>query len=568
MSLDIIREYLVSLGFDVDKKSFNEANKSFSTLEKVVENFQKSFAENKAIQQFSESMDKAITQVSGKIAAFVATTEGLAFGLAATIAAVGATIGAVITGVTAAFMASMAKADMEIQLFARRMFTTVENARSLKAVMDTMGIRDIDELKDIALNPELREQFMALRQMSAGLGLDENMSQGMKNIRALGYEFQKLGLLMNYFFQQLGGQLGKVLEGPLKDLQGLMAGFNTFAQDNLPNIAHGLAGIAGIAAKLFTIVVKFNALFVKLPFVANAISTAIENFSLMLDILNAVLDLVNRLFDRLGKITNMFGGGYTTREDVYRLEANALESLAHFTQKIYELLSKAWNMASGILRPIKDWVSSKVREATKLKENVTGFADIISGGPVWLGFNLAKLGLEKLNEQITGGGKLSVGGGVKLSPNIERFMANLESRLSDSYDVTSGIAGRSGQSDHPHGNALDIGLAGKSDASIVALMKAVLATPGLKVANLELKTDHYARILRQLDREGVDYRGRVSNQRTKDWTGDHLHVGLQPMEVSINVHGVRDPETVAQIVYEKVKQQARLNIRSQQGSFA
>lgn len=563
MSINIIQEYLVSLGFDVDKKSFNEANKALDTLERIISRFKQSFADNAVIKKFADTFNTVLDDLSGKISQFLMSNRGLVIGVIGAIGAAVVALGAIITAATYKFISNMAKADMQIQIFARRMFTTVENARSLKAVMDAMGVSDVDQLKDVAMNPELRAQFMELRKLSAGLALNDNAQQGFRNIRALNFEFTKLNVFMNMFWQNLAGKLGYILEGPLKSLTNWFEGVGNFMSATLPRLGDMFAGIFGILAKIAEVGIKLGTLWTRVPFLGKAINTQLDNMIVLLDVANSILDLINRVIDKVTKLPS-FGGKIdpfnSSPSDLYGEQNDSLSVIAVYVRKISDMLTAAWNALMGVFRPIKNWVM----------KNFGGVVEAVTGGSAQAATSGTSSDIDPAVPSGTSRGHLRKRPGVRVSRTINNFLQSLEERLTDNFDVTSGIAGRSGGSLHPKGRAVDIGLAGKSDSQIVSLMKAVLATPGLKMANLELQPAHYAKIIKQLDRQGVDYRGRVSNQITKDWTGPHLHNSLQaaPQSVSINVHGVHDPRAVANIVKDELDRRTMRTGITGRGSFA
>lgn len=547
--MDIIKEYLISIGFNVDKQSFDTANKAVSTLDKIVQRFKKSFAENAALKKFSAYLDKVLERASTQLAKFVASSEGLILGAIAAISVAVLALGTILTLAMGKFMTSMAKADMQIQIFARRMFTTVANARSLKAVMDSMGLKDIDELKDVALNPELRKQFFELRQLTAGLTLGADTNQGMKNIRAMNLEFQKLGIIFNYFWANLAGKLGAVLAGPLRDIQNVMAQFNKFLVFATPRISHDLAGIIGIAYKLIEVGIKLSTLWMRIPLIGKLINEQLDNLGALLDILNALMDMVNRIVD---KLSSKMPWDTPDPADTYKDQQKSMDSVVYYLHKISDLMALAWNKLVHFFGPIKAWA----------KEKLGWLSNLISPP--------AEASTSPGSTQGTvanGRGHLRYLAGVQTSPNIRRYLSRLEDRLQENYTVTAGVA-TAGHVSHAGGNAVDIGLGGKPDSSIVALMKQVLSTPGLRMANLELSLSHYHKILKDLDRQGVNYAGRVADEHSRFSHGDHLHVGLQPMEVSINVHGAHDPKAVAEMVHRKFQEVAMCTTRTQQGSFA
>lgn len=372
MSIEIIKEYLVEIGFTVDKPSFTQAEKTIQKMEGTLEKLFKSIAklfksfidgvfENKHIRKPIEKVTAFFQKIAPKIQTFLMTTRGLV------IASVGAVVAAVVAGFAVLtqrlhrFMTGVAQADMEIQKFARRMLTTVENARSLKAVMDAMGVQNLDELNDVAFNPELRSQFLALRGIASGMALGEDAQEGLKNIRAFNFEFQKLSLIVNYFFQQLAGHLGKFLGGPLQDIQKLMASFNEFLANNASGAARGIAETVGIFFKLFQILIKINAVVAKLEatllgklfpgidkYLGSFVGWIVGWIPFLLDLVNDVLDASNSFLDNLGDLKNPITGKDTP-----------VKSLTYYLQKILNILEQFWNWAYKIIRDPFEFLANK-----------------------------------------------------------------------------------------------------------------------------------------------------------------------------------------------------------------
>ena len=127
MKLGMLKEYLVGLGFSVDDKTYDQAMGKMKTFEKV----------------------------AGKMAGNVG--KSVAKGSAIAVAA----LATVTVGVTK-YVSSVADADMATEKFARRMWMTETNARSLQNVLGAMG-ESMDSIYDVAANAELRSSFFQLR---------------------------------------------------------------------------------------------------------------------------------------------------------------------------------------------------------------------------------------------------------------------------------------------------------------------------------------------------------------------------------------------------------------------
>ena len=119
MDWNVLDEYLVRIGADIDRNSFNTAK-------------------------------GALEEIKRHLAGLKNAAAPLA--LAAAIGAVG----------KAAYetVKSVAQADMEYKKLAASMWVTKETAKSLSVAMKTMGVSQ----EDLAWVPELREQFFRLRE--------------------------------------------------------------------------------------------------------------------------------------------------------------------------------------------------------------------------------------------------------------------------------------------------------------------------------------------------------------------------------------------------------------------
>lgn len=206
MSTDIIKEYLVKIGFDADDTSFKGAEKK--------------------IQQLELALGKLATTITGKV---VTAFAGVGVALGTASLAVGH------------FASAVASADMQVEILSRRLFTTEANARALKSVMDSMNIGSIEELQDINLNPELRRQFMSLRQAANMFEPGAAAQEGLATIRSVGYELQRLGLIFNYFMLNVVGRLGQYLEKPIENIRNSLRGFEDWFANNFDKIADSVA---------------------------------------------------------------------------------------------------------------------------------------------------------------------------------------------------------------------------------------------------------------------------------------------------------------------------------------
>jgi hypothetical protein len=158
-----------------------------------------------------------------------------------------------ITKAAVEFTDKVLKADIQTQIFAKRLLTTTQNARSLQSVMGAMGINSLSELRDVALNPTLRAQFLALRKFTQGLEPGKDVQNGLGNLREVSFQLQKINVLLTYFSQYVVGILGKILEPTLKQLTSFLDNFTRDFKARIIPIASQVAFWLGYIFRLFQV---------------------------------------------------------------------------------------------------------------------------------------------------------------------------------------------------------------------------------------------------------------------------------------------------------------------------
>lgn len=546
MNIETIQQYMIKLGWQVDKASYERAQKATGTVERGLNNFSKSFdkvtkkiGQNPVVRNITRKAAAFLTVLGRRIAAFLATTTGMILGAIAVIGAAAAALFAALVVGVHKFVSGVAKADMQLQIFARRMLTTVSNARFLKNAMEAMGIDSLEELNDVALNPELRAQFLELRRLSRSQGQDPRVAEGLKAIRAFNFQFTKLQFLMSYFFTSLAGYIGKLSEGPLKFMGQLIDKFGQFMGQYGDRIAYDLAEVFAILVKIVTLGFRLSGMILRIPGVGQFIEHFIKQLETVLDIIDFILNGLMAITDIRDKAFDDFGmkAGQS---------ATSINSPAFYVRKIYEFLTQVWNFFYPILRPIKDTLFKllpKKSDVDKTIENVKqtvkqvvpAVADFIMPGT---GSMVRQLG--------AGGRSLQWGTKDASSPQIKGFVNALSGQLNENYTVTAAKATK-GHVSHGGGLALDIGLAGKSDASIIDLIHKSLNTGRVAMANLEVNRARYQRIIAQMKAAGDDT-SKVTNYTSRFSHGDHLHNKLyaQPQQAKIDIN-VYNHDHVAQV---------------------
>ncbi|MHB9057142.1 MAG: hypothetical protein ACYC2P_13510, partial [Paludibacteraceae bacterium] len=217
--LNVIKEYLVSLGYHVDNPSFNKAQNSINRMGKLVN----SFADSSVVK----------------------------------FAAVGASIAA-FAGVSAIalqqFMRSVADADLKNEIFARRMWMNKDAAVSYKHSLDALGV----SLQDLYMSPELMSRFMELRQQAYQMTPPAGFSNAMKGIRDLTFEWQRFKLEGSYAVYWVSYYLTKYLNGPLSGTKFSLKEINDIITQKMPYWTKNIAYVVSLFVRMGNSALKFG----------------------------------------------------------------------------------------------------------------------------------------------------------------------------------------------------------------------------------------------------------------------------------------------------------------------
>lgn len=208
---NILEEYLVRIGAEVDKDAFAGAAK--------------------AINNLSGMLGKL-----GSILKYGAIFAGLA-----------KVTEAVIDNIKA-----VASADLEYQKLAQSLWVTKDTAKTLSVVLKTMGASQ----EDVAWVPELREQFFRLRQEMAELSTPADADGQLAWIREIGYDVQSLQLKLKMFKEWVVYYLIKELQPYIKEFQEFIRWLNDKFGKNLPALARKVASVLASVVRVAMSLVK------------------------------------------------------------------------------------------------------------------------------------------------------------------------------------------------------------------------------------------------------------------------------------------------------------------------
>lgn len=208
---DVLREYLVSLGFSVNTNSYNKFN---SALNKA----------DKAINDFSITGIKAFAKAEVSVAAF----------------------GALVASTMYELTIHLAQTDLQNVLFARRMWMNVDAAKAYQSSISALGV----SLQDLYLNPELMSKYLELHKESMGMMPSGDYEAQMRGVRDITFEFQRLKLEGTYALQWIGYYLVKYLAGPLKDVKAWLKDTNDTIQQKMPQWTAKVAQVLSMLERL------------------------------------------------------------------------------------------------------------------------------------------------------------------------------------------------------------------------------------------------------------------------------------------------------------------------------
>ena len=219
MALDeTLKEYLVKIGWDVDELGFDAANKKINDFRSAIINGGSSMA---------ASFTKAGLAIFDTIYTVVDSMWDLA--------------------------SATAVADLKVETFARRMWTTEQNARSLTTALDALGM-SYDEL--FFATPEQYNRFLQLNTLGKQLEAPAELDETLKKIRDIQFEISKTKLIFQYATRWVMYYLGEYLGTDIDTVKEKLKSFNDMAMKYLPVVTQKIAYIFNVFYRLGKTVVE------------------------------------------------------------------------------------------------------------------------------------------------------------------------------------------------------------------------------------------------------------------------------------------------------------------------
>ena len=157
---------------------------------------------------------------------------------------------------TMKLMEAVAQADIELEVFARKMWMNEEAARGMSAAAEALGY-SLDDLSSIALSPELTNQFRELYDITKNVRPPEELQEHLQQIREVSFEWKKFGVLAKYSVHWVTYYLSKYLNKELGDAKRYLKAFNEWFEQNIPRIAKVIASFLANAIRMTASFFKF-----------------------------------------------------------------------------------------------------------------------------------------------------------------------------------------------------------------------------------------------------------------------------------------------------------------------
>ena len=386
---NVMKEYLVSLGFNVDRNKLSDALDVVKLGEGKISSL---------VSKMSTSLGKG--------------TAGIVTMIASAVVAVGK------------FTTSVAEADMATQNAANSMWMNVDAYRVTQNAVESLGY-SMNELSTIARNPELTNRFSELVELGKQTAAPKELDSMLKKVRDVTFEFDKMQVIAKNGIRQILYYFLKYLGVDLDNMQNKLASVNKFLQENLPKIAAAIAKVLyyiyrvgkaigyviSLGAKLiggiYNFMKKFPSTFKVFIGIISAILLAINPvLTIILAGLSAIILLIDdyMTWQRGGK--SYFGDSWKKVEDFIEKAKDKFEwlfekiewavdyiidSLGPFFEWLFDAFDSAFGWLKDVFKgvnefgykvgSIPDWILKKDQEVDEanekannwIKEKIKGF---------------------------------------------------------------------------------------------------------------------------------------------------------------------------------------------------
>lgn len=293
MNPQSLEEYLVSIGWKVDKNSFNEALGSLS--------------------QFKDT-SKILSMNAGQLLLKAASSF--------------IKIGWQVTKTIFDMSTAMAQTDITVERFARATASSERTARAYMRTMEALG-QDATSFEDLFLmTNEEYARFKDIYALSQRLEAPQGLQDTLVSIRDIQHEINKFKIILQYagdwFVYFLGEQLGVEIDDLKQGLKGINDYLTENIQPNTKKLAEFVAPFLRIIIEILTWLTKVGTKIMEvgsesevfetvgglLDSIGNALSTIFELLNLILGLdgdlnsLAATFEIIGAVLDTISTIIN------------------------------------------------------------------------------------------------------------------------------------------------------------------------------------------------------------------------------------------------------------------------
>jgi hypothetical protein len=209
---ETLKEYLVKIGWDVDNISFQNANEQINKF-------------NRLAELSAKSLGMAFTSAGSLIFDTIFS----------------------ITESMWSLVSSTAEADLRVETFARRMWTTEQNARSLTTALDALGM----EYNDLFYTTEEQfRRFLSLNALGKTLEAPAELDETLVKVRNIQFEISKMKMIFQYASRWVVYYLGEMFGDDLDSAQQKLSNFNNFLIEKIPKFTKVIAEFFGVFYRL------------------------------------------------------------------------------------------------------------------------------------------------------------------------------------------------------------------------------------------------------------------------------------------------------------------------------
>lgn len=378
--LDTIKEYLVGLGFSVDKNSMGQAQNAMNGFEK-------------GIKQFASKAAVAFGKAGLAVAGFV--TAG-------------------VVGISK-FMDSLGNQEIQMEMLSRTLWTTQQNAYAFSLTLKALGAN----LQELYLSPTLMKQYRELNSLALGMTPPTGYQQEIGTIQNISLEFKKMKLEASYAMQWIGYYFIKFMQGPLESVQNVLERINNIIVKKMPEwtktVAKWMASFAQGAIYIYDALQKVYTWFkdflsyiptwtklVVVGFAGLGLALEMGPFGIFVTALSAALLLLDDFYTYLhgGKSAlgpfwanltqtfhSLFGGigknnPVASLTNDFKSLQTTLKSIGNWFNNLTQTLNKNGTFSS-VLKSLKDLLTSiddllNAMSSSKNKSTMQGFGDLMT----------------------------------------------------------------------------------------------------------------------------------------------------------------------------------------------